>query len=223
MRIYKNLTRYNTEDLQVLLDAASQSNIAIIVRYGEPLKSRRRRSRREVECDHARFDGHTLRISGLKRIEDHLSPAEALAFKGCRNLPSKVVDDIAYAVSHHFRGKEPQRNFIVRVERRVQTPQARRVRSAEERHEALRERHGFNFVLEGSSRTSEWYWKSKLDSARSYYEREWDRRDAWRQKLLKEGVEVRAHETWGEFLRRKAEEWDIEQKRRAEWAARRFG
>lgn len=82
-------------------------------------------------------------------------------------------------------------------------------KSEEEKLAYLKQMYGPGRVMEGSSATSRWSWDT--GNIQSGYVDEWQRRRAWRDKYEAAGGRLstdEVHETFSEFLRRKADEWD---------------
>ena len=231
MNIERNLTRYNTEDLQCIAWALGPGG-SVTVRYqsGREPKRWNRRSRRHSNVDHSaavRSGGRSVFILPPKRLTEALEPSVALATIGRGVLPDFIVQEIAQAMldtGSRWNGAPDLTHLRVRIEKRVQESIASRKRSQAEKIEFMQDMYGHGGIqMSGSRRTGQYLWQNRVSEAAHYYTREWERRDAWRQKLQTAGVEVEPHETWAEYLRRQADEWEAEQKRMAEWRAARLG
>lgn len=113
-----------------------------------------------------------------------------------------------------------EQNFAIRVLKGVVDRPIKKS-TAEKRHalrksyinEGYRKYGGERLVLRGSTRTPDVLWKARLAKAEVYYVREWGRLDKYRVKLQALGEEVeQSHETWADYLRRLANDWERRQK-----------
>lgn len=84
-------------------------------------------------------------------------------------------------------------------------------RTKDERIAASLGEYGNNPRLVGSSSTPQYMWAQRMRQAARYYVREYERREAWKDRAIKAGAdasEIVEHETFSDYLRRLADEVD---------------
>lgn len=76
--------------------------------------------------------------------------------------------------------------------------------------------YGLGSKMHGSSRTYAGYWAYRISTACYYYQKEYNRREAWREKAESHGAVVpddQKHETFPQYLRRMADEFESKEKK----------
>ncbi len=166
-------------------------------------------------------NGSALRIVAPANLPDDDDPSRTAvhAWKDTRPpMPLSVLREIVswywscgkmshIAVSDHH---EDVVNFIqaagrevppIYVDNRIHNP-VKSVKATKERKiERAAQMHGDTSTrMKGSSRTPQYHWKNTVYWAGEYYNREWERRECWRQKILDLGGEQPKHETFAEYL-----------------------
>ena len=124
-------------------------------------------------------------------------------------LPKTAVGAIArWYLSQCYLAKSLRKDFIENLDLPEVSVQERRVnpvktvkKSTAGKIESYIEKHGDpDYAMKGSSRTPDYRWKYELHEMKDYYDREWERRDKWRQKILKLGGEREAHIDFAAYL-----------------------
>lgn len=103
-------------------------------------------------------------------------------------------------------GGAMRQGFSVRIHSRIRDPRPKATK--ERTNQRLLDEYGRGGILIGGSRDPEWCWLEPIDKACKHYEREYERRQGWRKKCEAAGLEVEPYETWAEFLRRIANDWE---------------
>ncbi len=150
-----------------------------------------------------------------------MSPMEYMA-TGLKGLTTSIsfLDDFLHylKISGDFRFDEPNKSTLDLVEElKLEPPRlnghldtvAKKRLTKAESEQFHRKLYGNGGEMGGSSRTHQWYWRHKLSDAERAYAREWTRRDKYREKLAKKGVELGSNElneTFPQYLRRLADE-----------------
>lgn len=98
----------------------------------------------------------------------------------------------------------------IRILPNVENP--RRNRTKEERVAIHRKEFGDSSdVMKGGTRNPTWSWQSKILDAVQKYQSEWNRKEMWRRKMERFGVEEKPHMTWPEYLRHLANEFESQE------------
>ena len=166
-----------------------------------------------------------LKIIAPKNLpEDEPGRTLLMAVKDVRPcLPDKGTREVLewyYAAGTMSHTKLRERGYEVRdliktavglppvfADGRVADPVPKGDRGKEEKIARIREQFGDSSgLMPGSSKTSHHHWKSAMRWAKEYYDREFERRERWRQKLLDLGESDHPHMTFEEFLMHCVEE-----------------
>ena len=165
----------------------------------------------------------TLSLYAPKHLpEDDPIRSLVLTADGVKALPQSVTTEIArwywnacllpfaFDISNHNRSKvfetviDPHLLGVVNVlSGRVDAKKAAARKTPEQRLASLEEKHGDpNFEMSGSSRTNRYLWRERIAMAREYYDREWERRDKYREKYdILSGESRPQHLTFPMYLR----------------------
>ncbi len=152
-----------------------------------------------------------LSIAAPKHLPEN-DPIRSLvhAADGKVMLPVATVEAVArWYVSNCYMHRQAGMHQMVRsvelpeirVQNRVVDPVKKVTKSTEEKLASYAEKHGDPvYCMQGSSRTPAYHWQHEMRDMANYYEREWERREKWRQKILKLGGEREAHIDFPTYL-----------------------
>lgn len=211
MRIKNNYTKYNTEDLQSLLDLFDYAK-EISIRY--LAKDKNEKLAIDDENDNA-----FVRLPWGRESLYLASPGLATKKLGIVALatPDSVspqfVSAIVKCLSRQIRCADIQRaaTRTIRIDSRRAKGQgvAKPKATAEQQLQRMRDMYGIGRLMPGGRKKVSYLWSSKISDAHYYYGQEFAARDAWRIKLEAKGHKlepVEVHETFPEYLRRIADE-----------------